>query len=326
MSYKDLHNFQQDLILNESFIRWVKSDFQEEDVYWSDFIDKHPENETDINAAIRFVISMSFNEDFSIDHDKLWERISNSTKQNETSSSKIRSLNFYKIGTALLAACLLFFVVFRIGIPSTRHISTGIAQDLVEKLPDGSSVRLDAASEISYVPKKWKEERIISLKGLAFFEVKKGERFLVETDLGIVKVLGTSFSVDSRDNHFEVICKTGKVAVMNKATTTDEIILTPGDKVILSDGLLKLIKAEIGKPNEIIWINGVYTFDNQPLSDVIRELERQYDIKVYVGNTLTSTLYTGFFRKGNLKDALHSVTWPLGMKFTIDGNKVSISK
>lgn len=57
-------------------------------------------------------------------------------------------------------------------------------------------------------------------------------------------------------------------------------MLIPGDKVTLTDGNLELSKAETGKPNEILWINGMYTFDNQPLSEVVKELERQYEIKV----------------------------------------------
>jgi ferric-dicitrate binding protein FerR (iron transport regulator) len=327
MSNRDLHEFQQNLIEDESFIRWVKSEFQEGDDYWSTFIDEHPKEEDDINAAIRFVLSMSFKEQSSIDKEKLWNRIAASTGHEVNNTGNVRNLKFYKLGAALLAAaCLLFFFVFRFGISDTKHINTGIAQELVEKLPDGSTVRLDATTEIAYSPEKWRKERKLSLDGLAFFEVIKGEKFVVETTVGSVKVLGTSFSVNSRNNHFEVICKTGKVAVMKKNGQQDEIILTPGDKVVLSDGVLELTKAENGTPNEIMWINGMYTFDNQPLSEVIRELERQYDIEVSIANEHSSIPYTGFFRKGNLNDALYSVTWQLDLKYRMDGKMVFITK
>jgi hypothetical protein len=55
MSNKDLHNFQNELIENDSFIRWVKSEFEEDDDKWSVFIDEHPEEENEINKAITFV-------------------------------------------------------------------------------------------------------------------------------------------------------------------------------------------------------------------------------------------------------------------------------
>ena len=327
MSNRDLHEFQHDLIVNESFIRWVKSEFQEDDDYWSAYIDEHPDHEADINAAIRFVLSMSFKEHSSIDKEKLWGRIVTSTGSSQSNSGKVINLRSFKyIAAFLAAACLLFFFVFRFGISDAKNINTGIAQELTEKLPDGSSVKLDADTKISYNPEKWNKERKITLAGLAFFEVSKGQKFVVETTLGSVKVLGTSFSVDTRDNHFEVICKTGKVAVMKKNGTMDEVMLTPGDKVTLSAGNLELKKAGIGKPNEIMWINGMYTFDNQPLSEVVRELERQYDIKVKVADEYSSLSYTGFFRKGDVNEALYSVTWPLGMKYRIDGKTIFITK
>lgn len=327
MSNRDLHEFQHDLMVNESFIRWVKSEFQEDDDYWSDYIDENPDREADINAAIRFVLSMSFKENSSIDKNKLWDRIASSTGTSQNTQEKVMNLKSFRFVAAILAAaCLLFFFVFRFGISDTKLINTGIAQVRTEKLPDGSSVKLDADTKISYHPEKWSEERKITLHGLAFFEVTKGQKFVVETTLGSVKVLGTSFSVDTRDNHFEVICKTGKVAVMKKNGTKDEVMLTPGDKVTLSEGNLKLFKAKTGKPNEIMWINGMYTFDNKALSDVVKELERQYDIKVNLADEFRSLRYTGFFRKGDVNDALYSVTWPLDLRYNIEGKSVSITK
>lgn len=327
MSNRDLHKFQHDLMVNESFIRWVKSEFQEDDDYWSDFIDENPDHEADINAAIRFVLSMSFKENSSIDKNKLWDRIAASTGTTQNTRGKVINLKSFKYVAAIFAAaCLLFILIFKFGISDTKHINTGIAQERTEKLPDGSSVKLDADTKISYHPEKWSQERKITLNGLAFFEVTKGQKFVVETTLGSVKVLGTSFSVDTRDSHFEVICKTGKVAVMKKNGTTDEVMLTPGDKVTLSEGNLNLFKAETGKPNEILWINGMYTFDNQPLSEVVKELERQYEIKVKISEEFRSLSYTGFFRKGDVNDALYSVTWPLDLKYNIDGKKVTITK
>ena len=67
-------------------------------------------------------------------------------------------------------------------------------------------------------------------------------------------------------------------------------------------------------------------FDNQPLSDVIEELERQYDIRVNLDAGLEDLRYTGLFEAGNLDNALSLITWPLHLKSTIKGKTVTISR
>ena len=81
------------------------------------------------------------------------------------------------------------------------------------------------------------------------------------------------------------------------------------------------------KPNPVTWLDGVYTFDSQPLSEVVSELQRQFNIKISMNNDLSALMYTGFFRKNKLEEALYSVTWPLGLKYSVDkSGNVTISK
>ena len=327
MSIEDLRDFKQDLIGNDSFIRWVNSEFEEENEYWSNFIDEHPEREEEINHAIKIIRSLQFENRLSIDSDKLWGRIEKSTNIDSSGTGTKRNLSLLKYLPAILAAaCLLFLFVYRNGLSDIKEVRTGLAQELVEKFPDGSTIKMDSDTKISYNLNNWKKERKVSLTGLAFFDVMKGAKFTVETPTGLVSVLGTSFSVDSRDGLFEVICKTGRVAVSKGNSEGEEVILNPGDKVSLSEGRLKLKQAVNGQPNEITWVNGIYTFDSEPLTSVIAVLERQYNIKISGVNEYNSLRYTGFFRKGNLPDALYSITWPLGLKYKIDGENVMIMR
>ena len=70
-----------------------------------------------------------------------------------------------------------------------------------------------AGSELNYNASKWGEKRELELKGEAFFDVEKGKRFDVNTELGKISVLGTEFNVLSRDSIFKVSCYEGLVQV-----------------------------------------------------------------------------------------------------------------
>jgi ferric-dicitrate binding protein FerR (iron transport regulator) len=168
------------------------------------------------------------------------------------------------------------------------------------------------------VPAKFNKKRSLSLNGRAFFEVKKGSKFTVITDNGTVEVLGTSFSVLSRENIFEVICKTGKVSVSTK-DNADIQIITPSEKVILTNN--KLVKSNANNES-LAWKDGNYYFDNASLLEVIKELENQFKIKIKTDEKNLSLRYTGFFNTDNLGKALHSVTWPLNLKYELVSNHI----
>ena len=325
MENKDLHDFKQELIENEAFIRWVKSDFVYDNEHWSQFVDDNMDQMDDINAAIGFVRNLSFVEIDEIDKDKLWQRIDASTEfgRSIVLKPKERSIMKYIIGIAA-AACLIFMFVYRLGFSGITDVQTGIAQDMTEKLPDGSSVRMNANTQIKYNLRKWDTNREISLSGLAFFEVSKGSKFTVITDKGVVTVLGTSFSVDTRNDNFEVVCKTGKVSV--KSSESTEVVLNPGDMARLTSGKLQLESNDGGNGHQIHWLEGMYTFENKTISEVIVELESQYDIHVKLEKEMDKLQYTGFFKKGNLEEALKSVFWPLQLQYRIEGKNVYITK
>ncbi len=325
MENKDTHNFINNLVEDESFISWVKSDFTEDDDIWSQYIDKHMDQMDQINEAIGLVRAIDFKDDNTIDTKKLWQRIeSNIQIETPIKTTIVSSLHRWRLVGLAVAASVALFLVFRPGFDAEKIVNTGIGQEITETLPDGSDILINADSKITYDTKKWDAERNVTLEGVAFFKVQKGSKFTVQTSQGRVEVLGTSFSVNQRDDIFEVICKTGKVAVTHSASSTT-VVLNPGDMSVIENGKLVLKSAENGVTHKITWIEGVYTFQNASVSDVIDELERQFAVEVEVPQGIDSTMYTGFFNKGDLNKALYAITWPLGLTYKVIDNKVILS-
>ena len=195
----------------------------------------------------------------------------------------------------------------------TTTLDTTFTTDFSEKitvdLPDNSKVNLNALSSITFNKSDWKNNRNISLKGEAFFDVEKGSTFNVNTTTGTVTVLGTEFNVKQRNNFFEVTCYEGLVQVTYKNKITK---IKPGESFLVLNDLVINNKTDYSKPQ---WLSNTSAFKSLPLKEVIAELERQYNVKVEAKNINTDLLFTGRFTHDNLDLALKSITQPLQLTY-----------
>lgn len=222
---------------------------------------------------------------------------------------------FLKIAAVI---AILFTVYLFINSLDTT-IETKIAEKQYFLLPDDSKVVLNANSTINYNKKDWKKSRELTLNGEAYFNVSKGKKFLVITQLGIVNVLGTQFNVLARDDNFYIKCYEGLVSV----SFNDTIIkLSAGKKLKIENGvLIKHYKNNTSSPG---WIANESSFENTTLAIVLKEFERQYPIKITTKNINLNKRFSGSFTHNNLNLALKSVCDPLNLSFTINGEDVTI--
>ncbi|MCE7996255.1 MAG: hypothetical protein HEP71_30015 [Roseivirga sp.] len=204
-------------------------------------------------------------------------------------------------------------------------IDTATAESNTISLPNGSAVYLNANSSINYSEKTWEQERLVELEGEAFFEVTKGNRFVVSTAFGSVEVLGTSFNVRVRNQRLEVSCKTGKVRVASPDNNSSQII-TPGLRVVATAGVVyEPVKVDIGQVGN--WRDGEYDFESVLLTEVLEEFERQFDIELKYDKTdpeIKDRVYNGYFSNTNLNEAIQLICNPMGLGYKIDDSAVTI--
>jgi transmembrane sensor len=234
-----------------------------------------------------------------------------SIKQTIASSQTKPSINWTKQLLRIAAIFVIGFSLYYYTTTLDTNISTTIAEKTSIELPDASLVTINALTDISFNTKQWQSKRKVKLIGEAYFKVAKGAKFDVETPSGIVSVLGTQFNVKYRDNLFEVVCYEGSVNVKFNATNT---ILKPGDSFLLLDG--KIIATEKENTQNPSWINNQSYFKSMPLSYVLNEFERQYNITIESQQIDTKQVYTGSFVHDNMELALKSITLPLNIKFS----------
>lgn len=242
-------------------------------------------------------------------------------KDVETLKNKIKTKNrsfkrhhwlapMLRIAGIFVIAFGIYFLFF---FSSAITIETAIGEKRMVQLPDASEVMLNSVSEITYNESTWADNRKLTLDGEAFFKVAKGSRFDVITPKGKVSVLGTQFNVKNRKNLFEVNCFEGVVAVSFGKET---LKLRPGQAYRILNG--KISSDAISNREKPYWIDNTSYFKKVPFQEVVKELERQYNVTITIDLNDENLLFTGGFTHKNLKDALESITAPLKLVYAIE--------
>ncbi len=218
------------------------------------------------------------------------------------------------------SVALLIGVYFTFFQTNETIFETGNVKTQSFKLPDNSSVTLNADSKISFNEDDWHKNRMVLLEGEAFFEVEKGSKFSVISDDKVVEVLGTSFNIKSRSNQYQVACFTGEVAVKLAVET---VTLKRGEAMnIIKDVLSEPFAFEKKKVKG--WKIGKFYFEEVPLQDVFNEFERQYNVRLDYNADVGTRIYSGYFSNKNIEDALQLICDPMRLSYE-DHGKGSIT-
>ena len=172
------------------------------------------------------------------------------------------------------------------------------------ELPDGTRITLNTNTRMRYPEHFSGNSREISIEGEAYFEVAPDARrpFIIHAGETDIRVLGTCFNVNAYPDSetIEVIVQSGKVQVSNKAKNNSggsHLILDPGDKAIYLCANNSLQKSTNRDPNYLAWKTHQLTFRETSLREVVRNLEKVYQVKIVMADDqLNNLLLTAHFR------------------------------
>ena len=216
-------------------------------------------------------------------------------------------------------------------------------QPRIITLEDGTLIHLQPQSTIRYASPSHPHKREAWLKGKAFFQVHKDPTrpFLVYSGSIVTRVLGTSFWITAPTNAptVEVAVHTGKVAVFKKQTSTganknaaeaSSVVLTPNQKVTIFVEENRLTRGLIDQPEPIRTpvspVPTAFAFDNSPLPEVLKQLERTYGIEMEVGNEAVSNCrFTGKIGRQPLYSKLELICQAINAQYVVQGNRILIT-
>ncbi len=195
-------------------------------------------------------------------------------------------------------------------------------------LPDGTHVWLNSASSISYFQRFSDSERLISLRGEAYFEVVKDKKrpFRVKSGNTTTTALGTSFNINAYDtSSIQISINTGIVDVTT-LDNNEHIILNPGEQVYTDNSGLSIKK--FSRESVLAWKDGTLYFENTDFDEMIDVLEKWYDVSFEVKNLSgekRSTLkVTGKFKNQTLVSVLKLLRHSLNFEYNVDQNNVTL--
>ena len=246
-----------------------------------------------------------------IDTSTKWESPKRKSTHREAFLRKMQSVKKRKANTSIL---LKYAAVFLIGVSSVllfftnQNIITANGNTKTVSIFDGSTIKLAPNSSLSYNSVLYFFNRKVTLEGNALFNVIPGNSFTVNSPNGEVSVLGTSFNIIDREDYFNVVCFTGKVAVK---ANKQEVILKPLEGFEnLSNKKSKFNNASKDPSNNS------YLYLNQvPLPIVLKELSNFYNVTFNTDAVSLEGTYNGLLINDNIELALKNVLYPFNFDF-----------
>jgi len=193
-------------------------------------------------------------------------------------------------------------------------------------LADGTEVWLNAASSLRFPTVFSGSERDVELTGEAYFEVAKNAAmpFHVKVNNIDVKVLGTHFNIMAYGNEGKV--KTtlleGKVNVTGNGFAAD---ILPGQQAVVDNATGSLKVKEVNTALAVAWKNGLFRFRETSIQELMRQVERWYDVDVDYKTPTEGKDYTGIVpRSQNVSALLQMLELTGTVHFKVEGRKITV--
>ncbi|MDJ1469400.1 FecR family protein [Xanthocytophaga flava] len=322
-----------ELLVDESFIKWIKNPDEQTTVFWEQWCLMHPEYEKEVSIARNIVSGITYEKTYELtkyESDTMLANILQFERQMripEASEDKENN-NILRFRPSIWVAAASIVILIGSGVSwwmwsirDLQELTSKIQQKKV-RLPDGSVVTMNSQSKLIYPARFWGKRREVKLEGEAFFEVKKDAEhpFIIHTNHTETTVLGTSFNVRARKNEYSVAVMTGKVQFRSKQ---QKAILLPGE-IGMAENTIR--KTSFNPKKVIGWKDGILLFEQDNFEYVFKTLEERYGVHIVVApNTLLKGRYSGEFKNESLENVLTGIAFTSRFQFRIDKDKVIIS-
>jgi Fe2+-dicitrate sensor, membrane component len=221
-------------------------------------------------------------------------------------------------------------------------------------LPDGTVVWLNSGSKLSYRSDFGEKNRNVILEGEGCFNVTKNPKmpFMVKSGKWQVKVLGTKFNFKSydADANVKVTLIEGSLNISNMADVHSSVMLKPNQQVVIQKTTNKAIvkeveaqtyamwtepkleKVELSTPTQVtpnVTIRNTLLFDEEPLDQIFRELERAFNVKIIAKDASIKqmTFYGDFRNDESLADIMKIISMSSHLSVsTPDKNTILVEK
>ncbi|HEX4931983.1 MAG TPA: FecR domain-containing protein [Gemmatimonadaceae bacterium] len=236
------------------------------------------------------------------------------------------------VGGALLYPRLRAGEGDRAGVASTTSLAyrTETGERRSVRLPDGSLVVLGVSSTLRTRDGFGEGARDVELTGEALFTVVHDEArpFRVHVGTTVVEDLGTEFAVRGygAGERVRVAVASGSVAIRHGASADTAVVLAPRDMATVGGPGAIDVHRGIDVSPFTAFSSGRLIFTDTPLSEVARELERWYGVRVRVTDAAIADKHlTVTFERESLDEVLRIIGMSLDVRYTRNGEEVDFT-
>ena len=317
----------EDLLTDESFLAWYFRTDTRCIRQWEEWIAADPAIRARADQAVDFLRTLPLDQgqldesQITLAESRLLQKI------REAETRNVRAIGGYRwwiAAAAVLAVISGIYLLRPLLIHSTPELHTAYGEVRESRLPDGSSVVVNADSRLVF-SKGWQDgkDREVWLTGEAFFHVAKTplkSRFIVHVNHFDIIVTGTQFNVVNREDKANVMLKEGSVVLHTEEGK--ELKMVPGDFVEYRSSLEKKV---VRNDSVLAWKEHKLVFDGTPLRDLITIIRENYGVTVTTsGEGLEDKKLYGIMPNDNLDVLLLALQSTGDFDIIHEGNKILI--
>lgn len=234
--------------------------------------------------------------------------------------------------------------VYALNADYSEKFATIVGEKRDVRLPDGSVVTLNTDSELRIAYSTHSRDVYLD-RGESHFDVASDSSrpFSVHTSDGIVRAVGTAFSVKLDQQSVQVTVAEGRVKLLksvevrnNKeskivpAVSESETEIAAGDYALMVKAKVEVLEplSELELNRRMSWRRGLLAFAGEPLSEVVKEVGRYTDINIVIEDDEINDLpIGGYFKVGDIDGLLEALgqTFDLRVEY-LDDNTVRLSQ
>lgn len=201
--------------------------------------------------------------------------------------------------------------------------------EFFHQLVDGTKIWLNSESELRFPETFHTGERLVYLKGEAYFEVAKdaSHPFIVSTQRGDIRVYGTRFNItDYEKQPFSTVLVKGSIGF--RLANGREVKLCPSERLEYHEGTDEIKVETVDVSIYTAWVNHYFIFHDQSLEEIMTTLGRWYNFNViFSSDTLRNIKLSGrLYRYEDVRVLLQSYEQIAGIKFQIKDRNIIITK
>jgi len=191
-------------------------------------------------------------------------------------------------------------------------VATGEGEQVTVTLPDGTHVIINSSSELKYAMQSFSQkEREVYFDGEGYYKVTKNKKhpFVIHSHNMDIRVLGTEFNIINHKSD-----QTAEVALINGSVQLTSLVT--GNSYTMSPNEIAIINKKTGSmdirqteniQDATAWQQKQTIFRDEPMQQVIKSLERNYNIHIKNGMK-TNENFTGTLPTNNLDEAFKIIS------------------